>query len=120
MDLFLADPRPSVCRASARELGRRAGGVHVKFAVTFGHMLPHLWAEAAKAADRLGFESAWLPEHLVLPVAMSGSPHSGATHPPVSPTTQLFDPASYLSFIAARTTSFRLGSDVYLRGLRRP
>ena len=36
------------------------------------------------------------------------------------PTTQLFDPASYLSFIAARTTSLRLGTYVYLLGLRHP
>jgi probable F420-dependent oxidoreductase len=92
----------------------------VKFAVTFGRMHPRLWVEAAQAADRLGFESGWLPEHLVLPVAMSGSPHEGATHPPVPPTTQLFDPASYLSFIAGQTRSLRLGTYVYLLGLRHP
>jgi probable F420-dependent oxidoreductase len=92
----------------------------VKFAVTFGRMHPRLWVEAAEAADRLGFESAWLPEHLVLPVAMSGSPHAGAEHPPVPPTTQLFDPASYLSFLAARTTTLRVGTYVYLLGLRHP
>jgi probable F420-dependent oxidoreductase len=96
------------------------GGSDLKFAVTFGRMHPRLWVEAAEAADRLGFESAWLPEHLVLPVAMSGSPHSGAEHPPVPPTTQLFDPAAYLSFIAARTSTLRLGTYVYLLGLRHP
>ena len=36
------------------------------------------------------------------------------------PTTQLFDPASYLSFIAALTTTLRLGTYVYLLGLRHP
>jgi probable F420-dependent oxidoreductase len=92
----------------------------VKFAVTFGRMHPRLWAEAAEAADQLGFESAWLPEHLVLPLAMAGSPHAGAEHPPVPPTTQLFDPAALLSFVAARTTSLRLGTYVYLLGLRHP
>jgi probable F420-dependent oxidoreductase len=92
----------------------------MKFAVTFGRMHPRLWVEAAEAADRLGFESAWLPEHLVLPIAMSGSPHAGAEHPPIPPTTQLFDAASTLSFVAARTTSLRLGTYVYLLGLRHP
>jgi len=101
-------------------LGRRAREFRVKFAVTFGRMHPRLWAEAAEAADRLGFESAWLPEHLVLPVAMSGSPHAGAEHPPIPPTTQLFDAASMLSFVAAHTTSLRLGTYVYLLGLRHP
>ena len=92
----------------------------MKFAVTFGRMHPRLWVEAAETADRLGFESAWLPEHLVLPVAMAGSPHAGAEHPPIPPTTQLFDPASLLSFVAAHTTSLRLGTYVYLLGLRHP
>jgi probable F420-dependent oxidoreductase len=92
----------------------------MKFAVTFGRMHPRLWVEAAEAADRLGFESVWLPEHLVLPLAMAGSPFAGAEHPPVPPTTQLFDPASLLSFVAARTSTVRLGTYVYLLGLRHP
>lgn len=92
----------------------------MKFAVTFGRMHPHVWIEAAEHADRLGFESAWLPEHLVLPIAMAGSPFADAEHPPVPPWTQLFDPASMLSYVAARTTSIRLGTYVYLLGLRHP
>ena len=92
----------------------------MKFAVTFGRLHPRSWIEVAEAADRLGFESAWLPEHLVLPLAMAGSPYAGVAHPPVPPTTQLFDPAALLSFVAARTTSLRLGTYVYLLGLRDP
>jgi probable F420-dependent oxidoreductase len=92
----------------------------VKFAFTFGRMHPRLWVEAAETADRLGFESAWLPEHLVLPLAMAGSPFEGVDHPPVPPTTQLFDPTAMLSYVAARTTSLRLGTYVYLLGLRHP
>ena len=92
----------------------------MKFAVTFGRLHPRSWIEAAEAADRLGFESAWLPEHLVLPLAMAGSPYADAEHPPVPPTTQLFDPGALLSFVAARTTSLRLGTYVYLLGLRHP
>ena len=92
----------------------------MKFAITFGRMHPRLWTEAAETADRLGFESAWLPEHLVLPLAMAGSPFEGAEHPPVPPNTQLFDPGSMLSFLAARTSSIRLGTYVYLLGLRHP
>ncbi len=92
----------------------------MKFAVTFGRMHPRLWVEAAEKADRLGFESAWLPEHLVLPMTMAGSPFADDEHPPVPPSTQLFDPGSMLSFIAARTRSIRLGTYVYLLGLRHP
>jgi probable F420-dependent oxidoreductase len=92
----------------------------VKFAVTLGRMHPRIWAEAAVAADRLGFDSVWLPEHLVLPVAMAGSPFAEAEHPPIPATTHLFDAASMLSFLAARTTRVRLGTYVYLLGLRHP
>jgi probable F420-dependent oxidoreductase len=92
----------------------------MKFAVTFGRMRPDIWVEAAVAAERLGFDSVWLPEHLVLPLAMAGSPYAGAEHPPVPPTTQLFDAASLLSFVAARTSTIRLGTYVYLLGLRHP
>ena len=92
----------------------------MKFALTLGRMHPRLWVEAAEEADRLGFESVWLPEHLVLPIAMAGSPHAGAEHPPIPPTTPLFDPAALLSYLAARTTSLRLGTHVYLLGLRHP
>jgi probable F420-dependent oxidoreductase len=92
----------------------------VKFAVTFGRMRPDIWLDAAVAADRLGFESVWLPEHLVLPLGMAGSPYAEAEHPPVPPHTPLFDPASLLSFVAARTSRIRLGTYVYLLGLRHP
>jgi probable F420-dependent oxidoreductase len=92
----------------------------VKFAITFGRMHPRVWRDAAETADRLGFESAWLPEHLVLPVQMAGSPFEDAEHPPIPPTTQLFDAASMLSSFAARTTSIRFGTYVYLLGLRHP
>jgi len=92
----------------------------MKFAVTFGRMRPDLWVEASEAAERLGFDSVWLPEHLVLPLAMAGSPYAGAEHPPVPSTTPLFDAASVLSFVAARTSTIRLGTYVYLLGLRHP
>jgi probable F420-dependent oxidoreductase len=92
----------------------------VKFALTFGRMRPDAWVEAAVAADRLGFDSMWLPEHLVLPTAMSGSPFAGVEHPPVPPTTPIFDAAGMLSFVAAHTSTIRLGTYVYLLGLRHP
>ncbi|WP_281288646.1 hypothetical protein [Pseudonocardia kunmingensis] len=38
----------------------------------------------AQEAERLGFESLWLPEHLVLPVAMTGSPQTGHSEPPIT------------------------------------
>ena len=92
----------------------------MKFAVTFGRLRADTWIEAAETADRVGFESIWLPEHLVLPTDMAGSPYAGVEHPPVPPDTKLFDPTALLSYVAARTERIRLGTYVYLLGLRHP
>jgi probable F420-dependent oxidoreductase len=83
-------------------------------------MHPTMFTEAAVAADELGFESLWFPEHLVLPVEMAGSPFAGAEHPPVPPTTPVFDVFAYLGFLAGRTRRIRLGTHVYNLGLRHP
>ena len=48
-----------------------------------------------------GYESVWLPEHLVFPTTMSRSPKPGEEHPPVPPTTPVFDAFTYLAFLAA-------------------
>lgn len=83
-------------------------------------MHPAMFTEAAVAADELGFESVWLPEHLVLPVHMAGSPFAGAEHPPIPASTPVFDSLAYLSHLAGRTERVRLGTHVYNLALRHP
>lgn len=92
----------------------------MKFGVALGAANPAFFEEIVTEAEQLGFESAWLPEHLVFPVDMSGSPFPGMQHPPVPPSTPVFDAFAYLSFLAGRTTKIRLGTNVYLLGLRHP
>ena len=92
----------------------------VQLGIALGRLHPSRQLEAVLEAERLGFESAWMPEHLVFPVEMSGSPHPGDDHPPVPPTTPVFDAFAYLAFMAGRTTRLRLGTHVYLLGLRDP
>jgi probable F420-dependent oxidoreductase len=92
----------------------------VKFGVALGRLNPAFFLDAAVAADELGYESVWLPEHLVFTAAMSRSPHPGETHPPVPPDTPIFDAFAYLSFLAGRTRRVRLGTHVYNIGLRHP
>jgi probable F420-dependent oxidoreductase len=53
-------------------------------------------------------------------VRMSRSPHPGDEHPPVPPTTPVFDAFAYLGFLAGRTRHVRLGTHVYNLGLRHP
>jgi probable F420-dependent oxidoreductase len=92
----------------------------VKFGVHLGAVNPQRWIAVTEEADRLGFESVWIPEHLVVPIAASGSPHHGSDHPPIPPNVPVFDAFAYLAHLAARTTQIRLGTDVYNIGLRHP
>jgi probable F420-dependent oxidoreductase len=90
------------------------------YALHLGTVNPRLWARVAEEADRLGFESIWIPEHLVVPLASTGSPHHGSDHPPIPPTVPIFDAFGVLCFLAARTERIRLGTHVYNIGLRHP
>ena len=91
------------------KIGVMLAGVNTKF-----------WTVAAQAAEDAGFESVWLPEHLVFPVEMKGSPHAGDAHPPIPSNTPAFDALMALAAIAATTKTVRLGTDVYNIGLRHP
>lgn len=88
--------------------------------ITLGQLNPAYWEEVAIEADQLGFESVWLPEHLVFPLEISGQLVPGEEHPPVPPTMPIYDVCSYLSYLAAKTTNVKLGSFVYLLGIRHP
>ena len=92
----------------------------MKFALSLGTLNPTAWIAVTEEADRLGFDSVWIPEHLVLPVDMGGSPHDGHDHPPIPSTVPVFDPLAYLCFLAARTERIRFGTQVFNIGLRHP
>jgi probable F420-dependent oxidoreductase len=92
----------------------------VRFGIALGRLNPAFFVEATLEAERLGYESVWLPEHLIFTSAMSRSPHPGETHPPVPPDTPIFDAFAYLAFLAGRTERLRLGTHVYNLGLRHP
>ena len=96
----------------------------MRFGVALARTRPEMFAEVASAADELGFESLWLSDHLVFPVRMAGSPHDldagEDAHPPVPPTTPVFDVGAMLAHLAARTVRIRLGTFVYLLAIRHP
>lgn len=92
----------------------------MKFGLHLGVVNPRLWVPLTEEADRLGFESVWIPEHLVVPLASTGSPHAGSDHPPIPPDVPIYDVFAYLSHLAARTSRIRLGTHVYNIGLRHP
>ena len=90
-------------------IGLALSGINPKFRIA-----------AAQSAEEVGFESVWLPEHLVFPVAMSKSPRSDEHHPPMAPETPTYDVFVSLAMIAATTERIRLGTNVYNIGLRHP
>jgi probable F420-dependent oxidoreductase len=92
----------------------------VKFGIALGALHPRVHEEATLEAERLGYESVWLPEHLVFTRRMSRSPHPGDDHPPVPPDTPIYDAFAYLAYLAARTERLRLGTHVFNIGLRHP
>lgn len=96
----------------------------IKVGTSIGMLNPRYFQQVAIAADQLGFESLWMPEHLVFPQQMAGSPYAAqdgdSAHPPVPPETPLFDVFAYLAFLAGQTSRIRLGTNVYLMGLRHP
>lgn len=92
----------------------------MRFGIALGRLHPARFTDVTVEADRLGFESVWLPEHLVFPMEMSRSPFAGDDHPPVPPTTPVFDAFAYLAFLAGLTEQVRLGTHVYNLALRHP
>ena len=92
----------------------------MKIGIALGMLHPRVFEEVTTEADRLGYASVWLPEHLVFPIDMSGSPHPGEDTPPVPPNTPVFDCFALLSYLAGCTEQIRLGTNIYLLGLRHP
>ncbi|HEX2312694.1 MAG TPA: TIGR03619 family F420-dependent LLM class oxidoreductase [Thermomonospora sp.] len=92
----------------------------MKFGVPLGLVHPGVWRDLAVEADRLGFESVWMPEHLVFATDLSTARYPGTGEPGIVPGTPLFDAPAYLCALAAVTERIRLGTAVYLYGLRHP
>jgi probable F420-dependent oxidoreductase len=67
----------------------------------------------AQAAEHSGLESVWTGEHVVLPDPQ-------APPSPVPPETPFLDPAVALAYIAAGTTTIRLGTGIIILPQRNP
>ena len=74
---------------------------------------PKTAAAVATAAEQMGFESVWTPEHVVLP-----DPRVPPS--PLAPDHPMLDPTISLSFIAAHTSKIRLGTGIIILPQRNP
>ena len=93
----------------------------VKIGVPLFLLRPERLVEVAQRAEELGFESVWMPEHLVFPLRVqSRYPYSADGVPPIRTDMPLLDPLIVLAQIAAVTRRIRLGTNVYILPLRHP
>ena len=82
---------------------------------------PEPLQQVAQKAEALGFESVWIPEHLVVPVAMQTPyPYSADGKFPGGPSVALHDPLMALAFVAGCTQRIKLGTGVFVLPLRNP
>ncbi|MBA2277131.1 MAG: LLM class flavin-dependent oxidoreductase, partial [Chloroflexia bacterium] len=74
---------------------------------------PESAARIARLAEAAGFDSLWAGEHVVLP-----DPPVPAS--PMAPEDRILDPLIALAFLAARTTTIRLGTGIIILPQRNP
>jgi probable F420-dependent oxidoreductase len=80
-----------------------------------------VFGELTRAAEEHGYESVWLGEHVAIPVSPQGELASpGGDHSAISPELPILDLCGVLCWLAAQTSRIRLGTCVYLLGLRHP
>lgn len=93
----------------------------MKFGLSLFGLSPRYYPEIAAAAEANGFESVWIPEHLVMPATMPPTyPYTDSGFPPIDPATPMFDPWVVLALIADATRTIRLATNVYVLPLRHP
>jgi len=93
----------------------------MKFGMTLSGLGARHYPEVAAAAEVNGFDSVWIPEHLIFPAEMPPKYlYTPDGYPPMQSDTPAFDPRVVLAAVGARTETIRLASGVYILPLRNP
>lgn len=93
----------------------------MKFGLPLFGVSPRFYGDISAAAEANGFESVWMPEHLVFPETIPPTYlYSESGYPPVTADTPLFDAWVALAYIAHATETIRLATNVYILPLRHP
>ena len=76
-------------------------------------------AAVARKAEECGFESLWIPEHIILPVTYkSPYPYSSSGRMGAPPETPIHDPMLALAYVAGITSRIRLATGVFVLPIR--
>ena len=82
---------------------------------------PDFLAPAAKAIEQAGFECLWMAEHVILtPEIKSRYPYSPDGSFPFDPRLLPLEPFTAMAFVAAHTTTLRMGTGVSVLPQRNP
>jgi probable F420-dependent oxidoreductase len=93
----------------------------MKFGLQLFGLNPRHYARVGQQAEQNGFESVWMPEHLVFPAEIPGTyPYTESGFPPVVSETPLYDPWVVLGSVASTTEHLRLATNVFILPLRHP
>ena len=93
----------------------------MKFGTFITSQRPEKIASNVRAAEACGFESAWIGEHLLLPVAYTSKyPYSPDGRFPALLDVPFHDPMLALAFAAAVTSRIRLATGIFVVPLRNP
>ena len=91
----------------------------MKFGTFLYQTSPNSIAAFARKAEESGFESLWIPEHIILPVTYRSSyPYSSSGRMGAPPETPLHDPLLALAYVAGVTTKIRLATGVFVLPIR--
>jgi len=97
----------------------------MKFGVAFANIGPFVEpgaaVELAEVAEAAGFESIWAVDHVVVPAGYrSEYPYDPSGKLPSGEATVFPDPLIWLSYVAARTSTLRLGTGILIVPQRNP
>jgi probable F420-dependent oxidoreductase len=82
---------------------------------------PTALADVARLAEDLGYHSVFVADHVVMPRALGSKyPYSRDGSFPYDPDRDWLDPMVALGFLAARTTTIRIGTSITVLPMRHP
>jgi probable F420-dependent oxidoreductase len=91
----------------------------MKFGTFITNLRPERIAANIRKAEEVGFESAWIGEHLILPVNYTSKyPYSPDGRFPAPADVPFHDPMLALAFAAAVTSTIRLATGIYVVPIR--